>query len=93
MLEIPNLNDIEVGRWFSTDYTVMQKKEIRELIDHQVWITASRKQIAVNKMSTEHIQNCIRCWNGTGRMKIPSSYLGGKAKWLEIFHNELSKRQ
>jgi hypothetical protein len=93
IIEIPRLQEIEPGRWFSTDYSVMQKKEIRELIEHEVWVTAQRRQIPVNVMSTSHIQNCIRCWEGKGRTRIPKTYLGGKEKWLKIFHNELAKRQ
>ena len=41
----------------------------------------------------KHIHNCIRCWNGEGKLKIPEGYLGGKDKWLNIFQQELLNRQ
>ncbi len=43
-------------------------------------------------MTTEHIKNCIACWNGVGNKEIPSDYLGGRAKWLKIFNQELINR-
>lgn len=90
---IPELEKIKLPDWLTTiGYTPLQQKEINELVDKHIWVTAYRKQIPVNQMATEHIQNCIKCWNGKSRTRIPEHYLGGKEKWLEIFHNELQRR-
>lgn len=90
---IPELDKIKTPNWLTTiDYSPLQQVEIDELIDKHVWVTANRRQIPVNQMSTTHIQNCIKCWNGTGRVKIPNHYLGGKGKWLGIFNGELQRR-
>lgn len=62
-------------------------------LENHVWITARKKHIPVREMSTSHIKNCIRCWEGRGKTKIPADYLGGKEKWLKIFNEELIKRQ
>ena len=47
----------------------------------------------VTDMETSHINNCINCFNGLGYSYIPSTYLGGIDKWLEIFNKELLRRQ
>lgn len=62
-------------------------------LEKHVWITAYDLEIPVKQMSTEHINNCIACWEGRGNMKIPFDYLGGKEKWLKIFDDELLNRQ
>lgn len=59
-------------------------------ITNHMWITARRERILVKEMRTSHIKNCIKAFK-TGR--IPRNYLGGKAKWNEIFKNELINRQ
>lgn len=93
LLDIPALDTIKKSQWLKVlEYTPEQKVEIHYIIDNKVWITAQRKQIPVRSMSTKHIHNCINCWLGKGKMRIPSYYLGGKTKWLKIFEEELSKR-
>lgn len=94
MIEIitPELDEISISRWFITKYNIKQQKEIKTLIDSHVWITAKKEKLFVSSMSTSHIKNCINCWEGNGKMKIPSHYLGGKEKWLKIFNEELLKR-
>lgn len=62
-------------------------------IENHVWITACDKEISVRGMTSQHIENCIACWNGVGNKIIPSDYLGGREKWLKIFHTELLNRQ
>lgn len=57
-----------------------------------VWVTAKGNRIPVKEMSTKHIKATVKCWNGKGKSKIPSDYLGGKDKWLKIFENELISR-
>lgn len=61
--------------------------------ENHVWVTHRRERIPVREMETSHIRNCIRCFEGKGRMIIPSDYLGGKEKWLRIFNQELINRQ
>lgn len=92
LIEIPELGKIGKGKWMKSIYTELQIQEIEQVIEHHVWITANRKQVYVSSMSINHIQNCIRCWEGNGKSKIPENYLGGKSKWLKIFYKELSKR-
>lgn len=60
--------------------------------ENHIWITAREEKIPVISMLTEHIQNCINCFNGIGNIRIPSTYLGGKDKWLSIFNEELNRR-
>ena len=60
---------------------------------NHIWITAYDEKIPVKEMTTEHIHNCIACWNGVGNLEIPHDYLGGRRKWLEIFDLELINRQ
>lgn len=71
----------------------IEKAETLVSFEKHVWITARRKKIPVNEMSTSHIRSCIACWKGTGTTLIPAGYLGGKVKWLKIFNEELTKRQ
>lgn len=73
--------------WYRT------QEEVENAIKNHIWITARRKSIPVREMSTSHIKNCIKCWKGKGKLKIPSNYLGGKQKWLKIFTEELINRQ
>lgn len=61
--------------------------------EKHIWITAYDIEIPVKQMTTEHINNCIACWEGRGNMRIPDDYLGGKEKWLKIFNDELISRQ
>ena len=61
-------------------------------IENHIWITAYRKEIPVQLMSTLHIKNCIKCLLGIGSKEIPNGYLGGKKKWLKIFKQELITR-
>lgn len=61
--------------------------------EKHIWITVYDLKIPVKQMTTEHINNCIACWEGRGNMEIPIDYLGGKEKWLKIFNNELLSRQ
>ena len=92
-IETPALDEIGISQWFNTKYNVKQQEEIQELIDNHVWVTSRKIQIPVKTMDTKHIKNCINCWNGKGKMRIPSGYLGGKMKWLKIFEEELLNRQ
>ena len=71
----------------------LSPEQVKESLDNHVWVTARKKRIPVREMSTSHIKNCIRCLEGKGKLKIPATYLGGKEKWLEIFNEELTKRQ
>lgn len=88
----PNLDMIPDIRWFITRYDMFQIAETNMLISNKIWITAKRKQIPVPDMGTQHIRNCINCFNGIGKVRIPSHYLGGKSKWLTIFYQELLNR-
>lgn len=93
-IEIPELDKIPAPDWFRIKrYTTKQITEVKNLLDHNVWVTAARKQIYVKEMTTQHIINCIRCWNGEGNLRIPKDYLGGKDKWIKIFKEELTNRQ
>ncbi|MEK6828916.1 MAG: hypothetical protein AABY15_02235 [Nanoarchaeota archaeon] len=60
--------------------------------ENHTWVTARGIEISVKEMSTNHINNCINCFNGNGNMHIPSDYLGGREKWLGIFSRELTRR-
>ena len=60
--------------------------------ENHIWETAYGQEIPVREMETSHINNTIRCWEGKGKKKIPHGYLGGKAKWLKIFNEELINR-
>lgn len=93
IIEIPELDKISRIKWYEpTIYTSAQLKEIDTLYKEEVWITKERKQHRVKEMTTSHIQNCIKCWEGKGLSKIPKGYLGGKDKWLTIFNKELESR-
>jgi hypothetical protein len=93
-INTPELDKIKLPKWLKKfTYTTLQQKEIQNLIDGNVWITAGKIKLCVREMSSNHIQNCIKCWNGLGKMTIPSHYLGGKVKWLVIFKKELLNRQ
>lgn len=93
-IDIPELDKITLPNWLTfLDYSPIQKTEINELINNHIWITAYKTQIPVKQMSASHINNCIHCWNGKGKKKIPPHYLGGKEKWLKIFQQELDNRQ
>jgi hypothetical protein len=59
---------------------------------NHVWITATGEHIPVKDMKTSHIQNCINCLLGQGKLTIPAGYLGGKELWLDIFRSELQAR-
>lgn len=88
----PELDKISLPNWLTTPYyTLLQQHEIDELIENHIWITADRIKIPVSQMSTSHIQNCIKCFNGQGKSYISPSYLGGKNKWLDVFNRELQK--
>lgn len=90
---IPELEKIRLPDWLTIiNYTPLQELEIADLVNKHIWVTAQRKQIPIQKMSTQHIQRCIKCWNGEGRMNIPEHYLGGKKKWLKVFQDELERR-
>lgn len=89
----PKLDEISISEWFKHKYSPEEKSEIDNILDRKVWITAQKIKIPVREMSTKHIKNCIRCWNGKGKLRIPAGYLGGKTKWLRIFEDELIKRQ
>jgi len=93
VIETPKLDEISISEWFNCKYNLEQKTEIDNILDRKVWITAQKVKIPVKEMKTKHINNCINCWNGKGILHIPSSYLGGKQKWLKIFQEELTNRQ
>lgn len=92
-LETPKLDEIAINDWFSDKYNPEQQVEIDDILNKKVWITAKRVKIPVREMSNKHIDNCVKCWNGKGNLRIPTGYLGGKQKWLKIFKEELIKRQ
>lgn len=92
LIEIPELDKIKRKEWLNTKYTPLQQTEIDTLTKNQIWITANRRQLYVKGMTTQHIKNCIDCWEGRGKSKIPNGYLGGREKWLDIFYKELSGR-
>jgi len=57
------------------------------------WITAAGQVITPSEMDSKHIENTIKCLNGEGKSVIPDRYCGLRRElWLEIFNNELSKR-
>jgi hypothetical protein len=91
-INTPYLDEISINNWFSSKYNIEQEKEIEKLIHNHIWITARKVKIPVKNMKTSHIKNCIKCWQGKGKMIIPKGYLGGKRKWLKIFEEELIKR-
>ncbi len=93
MIQTPELDEINIEKWFHTKYNPAHQAEIRNLLENYIWITAKKIKIPVRKMSTDHIKNCIKCWNGNGGIKIPNGYLGGKSKWIKIFTDELINRQ
>lgn len=68
------------------------EKRFKVDIESHIWITARGRRVPVRQMNASHIRNCINCWEGTGRMRIPAGYLGGKEKWLGIFNRELENR-
>lgn len=91
IIETPELDKIAPLEWLTIkSYSLLQKKEINTLLNNHVWVTARRVRIPVGQMETNHIINCINCFN-EGR--IHEDYLGGKDKWMKIFNNELTKRQ
>ena len=57
------------------------------------WITNEGIEYNIPEMSTKHIVNIMRCWDGKGKLTIPEDYLGGKDKWFGIFREELDKRK
>lgn len=76
------------------------------MIDY--WITKDRKQIALKKMTTEHIQNCIKAIQD-GRINCVQEvfvdytcdgdgdgkiydYIDRKEEFLKSFRNELKRR-
>lgn len=65
---------------------------VQEATSNEKWVTARGTIIPVNRMTTSHINNTIKCLNGKGNSYIPKDYLGGRDKWLIIFHNELIRR-
>lgn len=90
---IPNIKQIPDWDWMITNFSVSPLfEECELLIQNNIWITARRIEIPVRSMSSNHIQNCIGCLEGKGKMKIPDGYLGGKDKWLRIFQDELNSR-
>lgn len=93
LIETPLLDEIAINKWFNTKYNNGQKTEIQSLIKNHLWITAKKVKIFVKEMTTSHIKNCINCWEGKGKTKIPADYLGGKDKWIDIFSKELLNRQ
>ena len=68
-------------------------QESEQSIENHMWVTARGLELPVKSMTTSHIHNCIKCWEGRGNMRIPNDYLGGKEKWLKIFNQELITRQ
>lgn len=92
IIETPYLDEISISDWFNTKYDIKQKEEIDDILNRKIWITAQRVKIPVREMTIKHIKNCINCWDGRGRLKIPTGYLGGKEKWLKIFDEELTNR-
>lgn len=92
LIDTPALDEISIKEWFNAKYNVKQKEEVKQLLDNHIWITSQKIKLSVRSMSTKHIKNCINCWNGKGKLRIPSGYLGGKIKWLKIFEEELTKR-
>jgi hypothetical protein len=94
IIETPELDKITQSQWLKVlSYKPEELIEISTLTKNKVWITAQRHKIPVREMSTIHINRCINCWNGKGKLKIPTNYLGGKSKWLDIFNQELINRQ
>jgi len=75
--------------------TIGEQRELMTSPDvlNPIWVTAMKDRIPVREMETTHIHNCIRCWKGEGKMKIPDNYMAGKIKWLNIFNAELIRRQ
>ena|SRR5687767_9392097 len=63
------------------------------LTNEKVWVSSDGRCKHISEMTTEHIKNCIRCWNGEGVAKLPPDYLGGKEKWLKILFEELKRRE
>ncbi len=85
-------NLIELPRIIETKPIIKTAPMEQVSTENHIWVTARGVEIPVKSMTTSHINNTIRCWNGEGRMNIPSNYLGGKEKWLNIFSNELVNR-
>ena len=72
---------------------IIKMKPIEQVsIENNIWVTARGIGIPVKGMSTGHINNTIKCFNGEGFNNISPNYLGGKEKWLNIFNNELVNR-
>ena len=78
--------------WTSVNTVQLGKVEFKVDFEDHVWETAMGIEIPVRNMSTNHINNCINCFNGNGNMRIPNDYLGGKERWLGIFSRELTQR-
>lgn len=94
LVEKPEPNKVAPHRWLKEFKLVpLTQKETKTLSNNHVWVTARGEEIFVHKMATNHINNCIRCFNGQGHMRIPNDYLGGKDKWMKIFSQELLQRQ
>lgn len=60
--------------------------------ENPMWITMRDQEIPLSEMSTGHILNTLRAWEGNGLSNIPSYYNGDYLKWKRLFHNELIKR-
>jgi len=58
-----------------------------------LWMTSGGVIKTPSSMDDEHIKNTIKCLKGEGKSIIPDKYLGlKKERWLEIFNNEVLKR-
>lgn len=97
LLEVPQIKpqkveqDIMLPEWM-TDILNKPLSKTKTDTQKEYWVTAAGERLLPRDMETRHIQNCIRCLRGQGKMRIPEGYLGGKEKWLKIFEEELSRR-
>jgi len=84
----------------NTDHLLLQvyelcgfsEEELQANLENHIWITAYKKRIPAKELTTGHIKNIIRCFEGKGRVSIPANYLGGKSKWMKILKEELNNR-
>lgn len=91
--QLPIFDNLKLKWEYLSDNTLaLLKPECDLCIKHHVWIDRRGKRYHVKNMTSTHIRNCIKCFNGYGKSVIPDNYLGGKDKWLEIFHLELLSR-
>jgi hypothetical protein len=60
--------------------------------DFTVWQKNDGTRIRLCDMKTSHIQNCINCFNGKGKLFIAPYYWGGKTGWIKAFNKELKRR-